>query len=84
MVNTSRRLSGQEDCSEENDLFSSIIGRPKLFIQFIIRAIGFFRVIGDTLTIRTIPPIPPTVHCRWPQRVVNARPTHWKASRVWR
>jgi hypothetical protein len=86
MVNTSRRLSGQEDCSEENDLFSSIIGQPNLFIQFIIRAIEFFRVTGDSLTTRTTPLIPPISQCSWlPQPDTQSMhdPTHRPVRKGW-
>ncbi len=43
MVCTSRRRSGQEDCSEENDLFSTIIGRAHPFIQLQTPCDRFFR-----------------------------------------
>ena len=43
MVCTSRRRSGQEDCSEENDLFSIMIGRSHPFIQLHPPCDRFFR-----------------------------------------
>ena len=43
MVCTSRRRSGQEDCSEENDLFSTMIGRSHPFIQIHPPCDRFFR-----------------------------------------
>ena len=43
MVCTSRRLSGQEDCSEENDLFSIMIGQSHPFIQLQPPCDRFFR-----------------------------------------
>ena len=44
MVCTSRRRSGQEDCSEENDLFSIMIGWAHPFIQLQLPCDRFFRI----------------------------------------